>query len=421
MEGTKNISCIYCGVDVNNDLSEGGDTVNDMSSHEILKKYIGMDLIEFFVRRIKIHSDICIFGYGGDGRKIYECMINNSISVSCICDNNWSQITDASVMPVEKAVKEYPQALFVVASHLYSCAMELQLISLGISENKIISFDESTEMSYRELLPLSAYGEMVSAMHYEATGHYPNLDYPKSFNEKMMVAMIAEPEKLKKELTDKIKVRSWVEKKISGKYLIPLIGQWDKVDDIPWCCLPKKYALKLNHGCGLNILSNGKDKVDISLAQRKLKTWMKCNHGYIAFERHYIPIKPRILCEKYIENVDDDVYDYKIFCFHGEPQYIMFLYGRKKGLKMIFLDLTWNALPFVYSFPRGDKIPPKPKKLEEMISLTRTLCAGFDHVRVDWYVLNDGSIKFGEMTFTSAGGHAAWDPPEIDMELGKLW
>lgn len=30
------------------------------------------------------------------------------------------------------------------------------------------------------------------------------------------------------------------------------------------------------------------------------------------------------------------------------------------------------------------------------------------------------SIKFGEMTFTSCGGLAKWNPKEWDYELGKL-
>ena len=266
-----------------------------------------------------------------------------------------------------------------------------------------------------EKLPEKAYAAMVSAIHYEATGIYPNLVSPKSFNEKIMISMISAPQKIKTNLTDKFKVRSWVSDKIGDKYLIPLIDHWNNVGDITWQRLLSKYAIKLNHGCGLNIISDGRAEVNIGLAKRKLKTWTKCNHGYITYERHYVPIKNHVICEEYIENANNDVYDYKVICFHGEPKYIMFLSQRKKGLRMLFFDLDWNVMPFVYSFPRGEEIPPKPSRLGEMLELTRILCKEFDHVRVDWYVLNDGSIKFGEMTFTSAGGHARWNPTEWDF------
>ena len=390
-------------------------------SKEILQKFIGINEIEYFVSRLDSDRDIGLFGFGRDGEEIYECMCKRGMNVSCICDNNWRNIQDLKVVSIESAVKNNLNAMFVVASHLHSYDMELQLLTLGVAEDRIVSFDSSVEMAYRGMLPKSAYPEMVSAMHYEVTGVYPNLDSPRTFNEKMMTAMIASPSADIIELADKFKVRRWVAGKIGEKYLIPLIGDWKKVEDIPWQKLPNKYAIKLNHGCAFNIISDGRNDVDIGVAQRKLKKWMRCNYGYMAYERQYIPIKAHIICEQYIENLDGDVYDYKIFCFHGEPKYIMLLSQRKKGLRMIFLDLEWNVLPFVYSHPKGDEVPPKPKRLEEMIEITKILCKDFDHVRVDWYVLNDSSIKFGEMTFTSCAGHAAWNPPEWDLRLGDMW
>ena len=55
-----------------------------------------------------------------------------------------------------------------------------------------------------------------------------------------------------------------------------------------------------------------------------------------------------------------------------------------------------------------------------MIGLAEKLAEGFPHVRVDFYVLNDGSIKFGELTFTSASGACKWNIPEQDRIYGDL-
>ena len=33
----------------------------------------------------------------------------------------------------------------------------------------------------------------------------------------------------------------------------------------------------------------------------------------------------------------------------------------------------------------------------------------------------DGSVRFGEMTFTSATGTCRWDPPETDLMMGALF
>ena len=88
---------------------------------------------------------------------------------------------------------------------------------------------------------------------------------------------------------------------------------------------------------------------------------------------------------------------------------------------MAFFDTKWNRMPFVYSFPAYNGIVEKPKTLELMLEMSATLSKEFDQVRVDWYVTNDGLLKFGEMTFTSCAGHARWNPQEWDEKLGKLW
>ena len=56
-----------------------------------------------------------------------------------------------------------------------------------------------------------------------------------------------------------------------------------------------------------------------------------------------------------------------------------------------------------------------------MVEIAEKLSSSFPYVRVDLYRLNDGSIRFGEMTFTPAGGGQNYNPRSTDYELGKLW
>ena len=55
-----------------------------------------------------------------------------------------------------------------------------------------------------------------------------------------------------------------------------------------------------------------------------------------------------------------------------------------------------------------------------MIQLAEVLSKGFNHVRVDFYRLNDGTIYFGEMTFTSASGTCEWNDESINQYFGSL-
>lgn len=274
---------------------------------------------------------------------------------------------------------------------------------------------------YYQSLTTRQYAAALCEWYHKTTGDWLNLDAPITYNEKIQWLKLYDSTSLKTELADKYLVRDWVEKRIGSQYLIPLLGVWDNFDDIDFTKLPDSFVLKANHGCGWNIIVKDKTKFDINDARKKFNIWMNTNFAFRAgLELQYMNISPKIIAEEYMENGNNDLYDYKVFCFNGKAESIMFLSERKQGLKMAFYDLNWNKLPFVYTYPRNEAEVPKPKNLELLIQLSEKLAEGFAHVRVDFYILNDGSLKFGEMTFTSASGNCKWNPPEQNRIYGDL-
>ncbi|HHY83210.1 MAG TPA: glycosyl transferase [Clostridiales bacterium] len=252
------------------------------------------------------------------------------------------------------------------------------------------------------------------------TGKTLDLDHPRTFNEKMQWLKLYDSTPLKTRLADKYLVRDWIKEKIGEQYLIPLLGVWNRFEDIDFDTLPNRFVLKATHGCKMNIIVRDKDKLDKKEAARKFHKWLNTNYAYhLGFELMYKDIKPRIIAEEYLEN-DGDLYDYKVWCFHGKAKYIMFLSEREHGLKMNFYDIDWNLQPFRYNYPGTEKTIEKPNNLNEMIRLAEICAKDFIHVRVDFYRLNDGSIKFGEMTFSSLSGICRWQPEEQDLILGSL-
>jgi hypothetical protein len=55
-----------------------------------------------------------------------------------------------------------------------------------------------------------------------------------------------------------------------------------------------------------------------------------------------------------------------------------------------------------------------------MIKLAERLSKDFVYVRVDFYLLDDGTIKFGEMTFTPSSGVSQWSPPSTAIKFAKM-
>lgn len=256
---------------------------------------------------------------------------------------------------------------------------------------------------------------------YATTGEKLDLSNPVTFNQKLQWSKLYDRDPQKAVLADKYRVREWVAEKIGPEYLVPLLGVWDRFDDIDFSKLPDKFALKCNHGSGWNIIVTDKEKLDMADAKQKIDSWMATDFTYKAgFELHYGEITPKIIAEEYMENAGGDIYDYKFYCFGGRVYYIQFLMDRKNGLKMGYFDREWKLQPFHYRYARLDAPLAKPDNLDQMIALAEKLSEGFPFVRVDFYRLNDGTIRFGEMTFTPATGTMAWNPPKTNEMLGKL-
>lgn len=180
--------------------------------------------------------------------------------------------------------------------------------------------------------------------------------------------------------------------------------------------------MKCTHGCGFNIIVKDKSKLDIKNMRKLINKWLKTDYGNYAGEVHYSSIKPKIIAEEYIENLEGDVWDYKYFCFNGKPQFIMFCTERNSGVvRGSFFDLKWRDLNFRYFTHNklDSENIPVPKNLDLMNEIAEKLCKDFKHVRIDLYNVN-GKIYFGEFTFTSFGGNLKFIPDGKSEELGNL-
>jgi hypothetical protein len=255
-------------------------------------------------------------------------------------------------------------------------------------------------------------------------GYDLDLNNPKTFSEKMQWLRIYDNTPLKTRLADKYLVREWVKEKIGAEYLMPLLGVYENFNEIDFDKLPNRFFIQCNHGCGYNITVKDKSALNIQEAGGKINRWMSENFAYQYGELHYKDIKRKIVVSKYLENMDDDIYDYKYFCFNGKPKYILYVRDRKSGiLRNAFYDLDWNKQEFIYAvankIERYEQNIDPPKNFEKMTEIAKILAKEFIHVRIDFYNI-DGKIYFGEMTFTTAVGHLHFKPKEWDLKLGEM-
>ena len=261
---------------------------------------------------------------------------------------------------------------------------------------------------------LYIWGQYIHRLH-----KVPNLTHPKDFNEKMCYFKLHNTGKKFSILCDKYEVREYVKAKIGEQYLIPIIGCWESVEDIPWESLPKTFVLKPTHDSGSVVICKDKSKLDIEHVKQKLLQALKTNYYYVDRERPYKDVKPRIIAEKLI---DDGIVDYKFYVFNGEPKYLYVGQGlvADHSLRISFYDMDGKLAPFKrMDYPGLDDNFVMPENFDEMKKIAGILSDGLPFVRVDLYSVL-GEIYFSEITLTPAGGHMPFSPRKYDRILGDM-
>lgn len=247
-----------------------------------------------------------------------------------------------------------------------------------------------------------------------------NLDNPKTFNEKLQWLKIynRNPEYIR--LVDKYLVKDWVAEKIGIQYIIPTLAKFDTAEDLSIDQLPNQFVLKCNHDSGSVIVCKDKSTFDVEKARSFYKNRLQYDPSKVCGEWVYRDVPRCIIAEQYMEESgNEDLMDYKFFCFDGVPRIMYMSRDHAAQCTTDFFDMDFNRLPIRIQAPPSEIIPDKPMRFEEMKRLAAVLSQGMPHVRVDFYVINN-KIYFGEMTFFHLGGIYEVQPYEWNLKMGDM-
>lgn len=243
-----------------------------------------------------------------------------------------------------------------------------------------------------------------------------------TFNEKLQWLKLYDRNPQHVILADKYKVREYVKETIGEEYLIPLLGHWEKYEDIDFSKLPKHFVLKCNHDSGSVKIIQDKDSIPHDEYQKFFTQRLKQNPYRYGREWPYKGIEPCIVAEKYMGD-DRGVLpeDYKFFCFDGNVDCVMICTGRGFATKrFFFFDRDWKLKKYNRSSLElpDDYQLPKPEGIDQLFDLASRLSKGERFVRIDFYIV-DGKPYFGEFTYFPASGFDYNLVDWADEELGK--
>lgn len=252
-------------------------------------------------------------------------------------------------------------------------------------------------------------------------GEKLDLGTPKTFNQKIQWLKLHNTNPEYTRMVDKYEAREIIKKELGEKYLIPLLGVWDKFEEIDFTKLPDQFVLKPTNDSGSIVICNDRSTFNIVKARKKLNKALGRNYFYGGREYPYKHVRPRIICEEFmVDESGTELKDYKFLCFNGEPKILFVASNRRLDVRFDFYDMNLNRLNFTTgSHSYSKESLTKIESFDEMVGIARKLSRNIPHVRVDLYNVS-GRIYFGEFTFHHNGGIVPFLPKEWDRTLGDL-
>lgn len=252
---------------------------------------------------------------------------------------------------------------------------------------------------------------------------------PKSINEKFLWLTVFDRNPLYSILVDKYEAKQWMSKKLEqGRYslehIIPTINIYNSFDSIDFEKLPDSFVLKTTHDSGTVKVINSKDDITKNSKESIKKQFnksLKRNYYWFSREWQYKAVIPRIIAEKKLIGKNDDLADYKIFCFDGKAKYWNYISNRKIDEYVDYVSMDGERIPCSqgdYKTSTGDI--RFPECWNEMVEIAEYMSSGFTFLRVDFFVDENGKFYLGELTLTPSSGLLPFHPDEWDYKFGEM-
>jgi hypothetical protein len=207
-------------------------------------------------------------------------------------------------------------------------------------------------------------------------------------------------EELRVRISDKEHVKEFVRERLGDQFNVPTTAVLRSYEEAKRFDYPNRCVIKPTHASMQIILRKKGEPIDFD----KIDFWFDYNFYYQGSrERNYKSLVPKVIVEPFVFD-RDDVDDYKIFCWRGEPKFTQVIVGGFRRCQRACFDTDWKLLPFTMRYPQTRMAIPRPSCLSEMYRLARRLSSPFSFIRVDLYVEGE-QIRVGELTNCPEAGN----------------
>lgn len=219
-------------------------------------------------------------------------------------------------------------------------------------------------------------------------GSLPDIDNPKTFNEKIAWLKIHDQDKDQIPCCDKLAVKDFIAKDFGNDLIIPNTTTYPMV-------------VKANNGSGgVRFVNNKQEEID---AEKFCLAKAVKPAGKGKGEWAYRFIEPGVVKEAKLQGTG---VDYKFNCVHGEVKWVTMTWDRQtKKTRECILDPNGKPTP-LHLVHKMKHIETDPfdglENFFEMKKIAEKISARWKYIRVDLYW--EQQPKLGELTFWPGGG-----------------
>lgn len=239
----------------------------------------------------------------------------------------------------------------------------------------------------------------------------PALANPKRFTELVQRRKLLDRDPRMVSLVNKVTAKAAASRLFGEDWIIPTIWTGTSLPDDPDWAFP--FILKASHGCNQNVVCH--DQSDYDGARARASKWTDRPYGLWLDEWAYRGAPRGFIVEPYLGDRTTRPVDYKIYVFGGFAAFVQVHVDRAKNHRWILYDRQWKQISKL-----GEAPLLAPINLERLLANAERIAKPFDFARVDFYEI-EGVPKFGEVTFYPGSGLDRFDPPELDIEIGRHW
>ncbi len=284
---------------------------------------------------------------------------------------------------------------------------------------------------------LSLMHPVLVARFVQNCGHLPSVAVPETTDEKYLWRKIFDRNPLFVTLSDKLETKRYMAERFPAVKTAQVLWEGDDIRNAPRELLDLPGFLKANHASGFNFRL-GTSAPDLDELHRLTRKWLRVRYHTKHGEWGYAGVRPRLFIEEDLgADATDELTDFTIYAYNERITHFATMHGHKTnhvkvarfdgdgkrlarplagaskvlGKDQLGQEMIASVLPATYRLPPG---------FEQMLSYSRELTKGCDHLRVD-FIWNGHDFFLTEVTIYSMAGYIDYEDDALIRQMASSW